>query len=111
MTGPAVPPPSASEREHWRLDPHNAPIETEERERWQRNPARYYVVERLHDAHDELVEALWDRLQTAGRPLSGPPVERERYTAACAHLERAERKWAAALERADELLGDRQEGE
>jgi hypothetical protein len=64
--------------------------------RWQRDPAEYYAIERLHDAHDELSEALWDRLNH----ITSSP---ERIAAARAHLERAERKWAAALAHYDEL--------
>jgi hypothetical protein len=102
MTAPTITPLiTADERERWQLGPHNVPIGSEEREHWQRDPDRYFAMERLHDAHDQLVEALWNRINTAG--LDARTEER---VAARAHLERAERKWAAALARFD----DRQEG-
>jgi hypothetical protein len=86
------------------------PIDPEEREERDRDPALYDAMERLHDSYEPLVEALHDRLNETGlllRGVRGP----ELLEAARGRLIAAKAQWTAALADADALLyRRRQEG-
>jgi hypothetical protein len=99
---------SAAEREHWQLDADNVPIGPDERERWQLNPAYFYALERLHDACDELRDAVDDSVNETGIRLYGDAPS-ERLSGARERLERTQTKWTAALAYVDQLRRDRRE--
>ena len=83
-----------------------------------RDPVAYDAVESLYDAYEQLVDAL-DELRTVTsmsfdalhepefRPLFREKASPERLAAAREQIEVAERGWAAAVRRADDLLCER----
>jgi hypothetical protein len=99
------------------------PTDPEGRERWRRDPEAYEAVERLHDAHEVLVESLYEHLYAIGvlfdvmhEPArsyfraKGTTATQERLEEARQQVCRARGRWAAVVSQAEALLVDRQEG-
>ena len=84
----------------------------EELARLQRDPDAYHAIERLHDAYEQLRDALDDRVQETGLRLDPnplmPPRPPEELTEAREFLAAAEAEWAAAVDAADALLRERE---
>jgi hypothetical protein len=97
------------------------PLDADERERWRRDPAVYGAVERLHDAGEELIDAVDEQLNAIGllfmirheparsyfrdKGSTVPVLDEARR-----EVERAQAHWAAAVGEAEALLRDRQKG-
>jgi hypothetical protein len=108
---------------------HPTPLDPEERERFERDPAAYEAIGRLHVAYEQLVDALNEQreatcllLEVVHEPVLSAYLEkgwtaagleeslRERFTEAPLEAGRAQVRWAAAVSGAEALLRDRQEG-
>jgi hypothetical protein len=97
------------------------PIDPEARERWQRDPAAYSAVERLHESGEALIAAVDEQLNAIALlfTLMHEPARslyRDKGTTvpvlneATAQVEQAQARWVAAVSDAEALLRDRQEG-
>ncbi len=96
------------------------PTDPEERESWRRDPAAYTVIERLHDASEELAAAIDEQTVRTGQSFAVQhEPERscyredqrealpERLAAARSRVKAAEEEWVLAVTAADALLARR----